>query len=132
MSYRRYRGRRIDTKQWVVGSLIVGKGRLFQIDTGKIDAFPEMNTLHIVDPVTVGEGSGVKDMYGVEIFEHDVVRGLLFGNTPVDSICEFKKGSFGLNWPWGDDSTFSPLHSLNSKDLCVIGNKFDPDNIHRR
>lgn len=80
---RLYRAKRLDSREWIEGSLIVHDGLHF-IETGSRGwAYNRMSRststyfsrgIHKVDPATVSQQTGLKDKKGVEIYENMDVR----------------------------------------------------------
>jgi len=68
----KFRGQRVDNKQWVYGNLIVGSiyGRLLvQIEISDSNNFRHYE----VDPASVGQYTGRDDRHGFEIYEGMIV-----------------------------------------------------------
>lgn len=138
-----FRGKRVDTKEWIDGSLIsldsglVGNHR-YIVDKSIKTNLRRASTTHNeydwrafgVEPSTVGQFTGLLDKNGQKIFEGDMIstdlmRGFL--------VVEFKGGAFVFNCNDGEDDYYDHIcFSDNLADVyqygVVIGNIHDnPD-----
>ena len=121
----KFRGKRIDTGEWVYGDII-------QWEDGTVDIAPidRDNIQHTVNSDTVGQYTGLKDRNGREIYEGDILmcigqRGDNKGHKYYRKVL-FENGSFCMNVRYYRIN--SPLcnHIVN-KELGweVIGNIHD-------
>lgn len=133
-----FRGKGIDNRDWVEGYLVekidadTGLPDVFIVDRYEFSQSEEYNgrmcdSMHIVDPATVGQYTGLKDRNGVRIFEGDVLstENGTFSNTGMGQIM-FRNGIW-LSY-YGQDALnrdcFDELHAVcNSRE--VIGNIHD-------
>lgn len=134
----KYRGKRLDTGEWVSGYVreVWGEAeRVFVICPSNLfesDGFTDTEEC-LVDPETVGQFSGLCDKNMSEIFEGAIVRAPLvdpiFRGTISDRFCNavvrFNLGSFVVQYYGG---SFNVYLSDIADRLEVIGNVIDnPD-----
>jgi uncharacterized phage protein (TIGR01671 family) len=120
----KFRGKRIDTGEWVYGSLMHGNTSCMIITmVNTINGMVLFDLKYeTVDPETVGEYTGLKDKNGGNGFESDIIK-----ERNSIGVITFVDGSFIIDWVinkdfWSDTLKF---HLPSAK---IIGNKFDnPD-----
>lgn len=120
----KFRGKRLDNGEWLYGSLVILNGRYFIFDDAN---------RHEVDPTTVGEFTGLKDMHSAEIYEGDIINWLMHRMDRTGYIeegrVEFRtneQATVVINkfaTKDGRESVRNILNCLN--DLKVIGNIHD-------
>lgn len=86
-----FRAKRIDTDEWIIGSLLVDKQQ--DIETGEqieiIGIYPSeyKDFAKKVDPSTVCQCTGLKDKNGKLIWENDIVK---INNSKVNVLITFR------------------------------------------
>lgn len=125
----KFKAKRLDNGEWIIGSFIVMKIPALSKTTIGIVAAGGA-TLHEIDPSTVCQFTGLKDCEGREVWEGDILQDVDDDN--IKYVVTFDQGAFfarkvGLY-------TGIPLHecvgSLGNDVITyakVVGNKFDKE-----
>lgn len=126
-----FRGKRVDNGEWVEGSFlkVTLNGKTAHLIFGDNFAFVggDVKALShaLVDPSTVGQYTGLT-ANGKKILEGDILSGYFSAGVCVNGLVEFKDGSFGISWKWGDGRQFAAFTSItHSVEFEVIGNCHD-------
>lgn len=136
----KFRGKRLNNGEWVVGDLIHKNNGDVAIRTylnvwvensDDIDAYGEE---FIINPATVGQYTGLKDKNGKEIWEWDIAMVEVRGEEydAILAVCPFLV-MFSDGWfciAEDEESPWGPISKLES--LEVIGNIHDhPELLNR-
>lgn len=122
----KFKAKRLDGKGWVEGSLIrstIGiKERAYIVDN-----FSSMSDYSVIgiDPSTVCQFTGLKDMNGVEVYENDIVKAVDW----EEKICNVKYKDYGfcLCAKCFRDNVMPLFVAIDNCDIYVVGNKFDKE-----
>ena len=130
-----YRGKRVDTGEWVEGSLVTGVFfRLGQeipymfcpnlADYDCFEDFSEENGIFEVDPSTICQCTGLKDKNGNLIWENDIANCM---NAECCGYISWNESEAGFYFDvLLEDGRFEEKHIYDYQDCMeVIGNVFD-------
>lgn len=113
-----FRGKDPESGEWYYGYYVKRNDG----DRGSLileDYFLE--SYEIVKPETVGQYTGLKDLYGTRIFEADIVKVYdVYCNETVVGVVEFCDGSFRIY-----DTDFTSYDRWMYCKVEVIGNVYD-------
>ena len=123
-----FRGKRIDNDEWVEGYYWCEYARrqnqhhIYTFEFGE-DEEVIITGNAIVDPLTVGQFTGLTDKNGVEIYEGDIVKVDIFTKNYCIVFGESKK--WGASFQYKSDFSIYYLTESFTRDCLVIGNIFD-------
>ena len=126
-----FRGKRIDTGDWVEGNLFIIKRYSTDIDhyfilpTDTIYGYDDLLLMAWeVDPATVGECTGLTDKNGKLIFEGDILRIAERGIVADGGIVVFENGYPG-GWLIKSPTSENKCSLSMRTDIEIIGNIHD-------
>lgn len=116
----KFKAKRLDNGEWVEGDLMKES-----YGARIIEHTSKATNWIAVDPNTVCQFTGLTDCEGNEIWEGDIVEREIWnklynGLTKVKGVIEYKGAEFYV-------AINSETYSLYSKDIKVVGNKFDKE-----
>lgn len=125
-----FRGKRIDTGEWIVGSLLVDKQQ--DIDTGEqieiTGIYPSeyKDFAKKIDPSTICQCTGRNDKNGKLIYENDIMVAYYDEENP-------EHGTYAMviwrEYGWvtveNNSDDLCPLDDFTIKHFYVVGNIFD-------
>lgn len=119
-----FRGKRIDTGEWVYGDFRNTNG--MNPHNAFIVTYTNEQYNEVI-PETVGQCTDLKDIYDKDIFEGDVIA----LNEDVKKIFDVEDGEVRYGWGGFYVKEFSPLNSLNTLASydCILRGKVI-GNIH--
>lgn len=119
----KFRGKDVDTNQWVYGSLMVYK-KHYPTITWVDDIGPvEKKRTCVVYPDSVGEYTGLRDKNSKEIYEGDIVLQQDYNGKKMPMVVKFGNGAFIVGYHKGSSTRKTPM--LVSCKCEVIGNIYE-------
>jgi len=130
----KFKGFSKELDKWLYGCLIQGNNKFYISKQGylgfyacfgiyvNILGFEEHKDISEVEPKSIGQYTGVKDKYSIEIYEGDILSLKTNYDDIIVGFVEFKRGAFCLNSEdFGYDGEF--ISNLDAE-FEIIGNIF--------
>ena len=118
-----FRGKRIDTGEWVFGDLVHS---VYKIGDTCVGQYGTEVGMHEVDPETVCQCTGINDKNGKLIFENDILEGHLDDKYPEDvtrTKVIWDKNGWVTSEPGAVDR--EPLDDFDTEYFEVVGNTIE-------
>jgi uncharacterized phage protein (TIGR01671 family) len=129
-----FRGKRVDNGEWVYGNLITDDDDVYILPQKNLSKGIDIGgwidgvQSYEVNPETVGQYTGLKDLHGTRIFEADIVKVYdIYCNETVVGVVEFCDGSFHIY-----DKDFTSYDRWMYCKVEVIGNIHDNPELLER
>lgn len=124
----KFKAKRLDNNTWVEGYFYAECGNTYVIEDRQSESMLNRNEAHQVDPLTVCQFTGEKDMNGNEIYIGDIISNLETGSIiEVEWNERLKRLDYKFFNADKDFEVPFRLFASRYKRIVVVGNKFDKE-----
>ena len=116
----KFRGKSKKTVEWLYGDLIRNVEGAFAIVPPYEISMNNYYRNYVVDKETIGQYTGLKDKYGREIYEGDI---LYYRDAKIKTPVTYRNGGFYFSHYGG--TTFSAIADHEINKYTVVGNIYD-------
>ena len=116
----KFRGKSKKTGEWLYGDLIRNVEGAFAIVPPYEISMNNYYRNYVVDKETIGQYTGLKDKYGREIYEGDI---LYYRDAKIKTPVTYRNGGFYFSHYGG--TTFSAIADHEINKYTVVGNIYD-------
>ncbi|WP_418668961.1 YopX family protein [Alistipes putredinis] len=118
----KFRGKRLDNGEWIVGSYIEAENRDRSI-AHQIVPYKSGGVVREVDPATVGQYTGLNDNNGKEIYEDDIINYVYCGFDRRGAV-RYENKLCGFDFI-DKEGMITIISSYEARTYCIIGNIHD-------
>uniref|UniRef100_UPI0025E40C5C YopX family protein n=1 Tax=Prevotella sp. TaxID=59823 RepID=UPI0025E40C5C len=118
----KFKAKRLDNGEWIIGSFVVMKVPALSKTTIGIIVESDGSTLHEIDPTTVCQFTGLIDCEGNEIWEHDLIH--FVGRKPTAEVF-WSEEDYAFVAASENEPLYLLPHVLEVGKIERVGNKFD-------
>ena len=122
----KFKAKRLDNGEWVKGDLAHSlDGGLNIFGFTRENGVDYYSGVHLINPTTVCQFTGLKDCKGNELYEHDVVKNYPF--IPSEIVWSEEFSGYYLTCDNGKIYEKPLGYYLSFGEFIVVGNKFDKE-----
>lgn len=121
----KFKAKRLDNGEWIKGDLVHSlDGGLNIFGFTRENGVDYYSGVHLINPSTVCQFTGLKDCEGNEIWEHDLIH--FVGNKPTAEVI-WSEEDYAFMAASENEPRYLLPHVLKIDKIERVGNKFDKE-----